>query len=313
MSIDPQAIPGPDVSPSAARRGVLLLVVFAAVWAVVEGVIGVRLHGHYNLLEVVWFRYATHLSLMCALWAWSRPKLLWSTPRPAFQLARSMLMLIMPLSFALAVQFGAPAELVWSVFWISPLLILFFARWLLGEWVPRSLWLVAALGSFTAAAMLVPAHVPVWPTLLLPVVMALSFSLYVVMTRMLRHEAVQTNLFYTAFGVFLALTPVMPFVWVSPTWHDAVVLAGIGVLGFVALLALDRSAESAPVSFAAPAVLAQVVCMSLIAWLLDGDPPSKRGLIGSVVIVGVIICLWLLQASQSGKSIHKVVHKGSAQ
>jgi hypothetical protein len=73
---------------------------------------------------------------------------------------------------------------------------------------------------------------------------AASFSLYVVMTRMLRGESLRANLFYTALGVFAVLSLFMPTVWVTPTSHDARVMVLIGALGLVALLALDRMSET---------------------------------------------------------------------
>ena len=89
--------------------------------------------------------------------------------------------------------------------------------------------------------------------------------------RSLRHEATRANLLYSALGVFLALTPFMPIVWITPTLYDAGVLIGIGVTGLVALLALDRSASLAPVSAVAPFLYLHVVCLSAVGLLLTDN------------------------------------------
>lgn len=274
------------------HRAIMLLAFFGATWALVEGVFGARLQQPYNLMQVVWWRYAAHLALMLLVWGWRQPSRLWRTQRPGFHLARSMLMLVMPLSFALALYAGEHVDTVWALFWITPCLILAIAWWWLGERVPGGLWVAALLGTGAAMVMLEPGMPRSVGGFVLPLVMALSFSLYVVMTRMLRTEPVLTNLFYTALGVFVALSALMPFVWVTPHWHDAVLLSAIGVVGFAALWALDRACECAPVSLAAPALHVHLVCMVAVGWLVAGEPLSGHTLAGSALIVCVVLGIW---------------------
>lgn len=273
------------------RRAMLLMAVFAVAWVLLEAVVGARVQQHYNLMQVVWWRYAAHLATLLLLFGWRRPERLWRTARPRYQLARSLLMLVMPLSFALALGTGMSGDTIWAVFWIAPLLTIVCAHALLGERVAWPVWIAALLGTFAAAAMLAPVP-PASPwQLLLPIVMAVSFSVYVVMTRSLRSEPVLANLFYTAFGVFLALTPLMPAVWITPSAHDAVVLTAIGVVGLVALLALDRSAAFAPVAGVAPILYLHVVCLAGVD-LLRGELPSQPALAGAAVIIAIAAFLW---------------------
>lgn len=282
------------------RRAIVLLAGFAFAWVLVEEVVGARLQGHYPLMQVVWCRYAAHLVVLLALRGWRRPSRLWRTRRPVYQLARSMMMLVMPLSFAMAVQGGTPPGTVWAVFWIAPLLILAFARWMLGERASWQLWLGAAAGALAAAGMLVPSQ-PIAPQqLLLPGAMALSFAVYVVMTRSLRSEPVQANLFYTALGVFIALTPFMPGTWVMPSARDALVLFAIGLVGLVALLALDRSAAVAPVSGAAPALYLHLPCVAAVALVMEGQRPTLRTVAAGLLIAALV---WYLYSSRSATAM----------
>lgn len=279
------------------HRAIMLLAFFAAAWAVVEGVFGARLQQHYDLMQIVWWRYAAHLLLLLIVWGWQQPSRLWRTQRPGFHLARSLLMLVMPLSFAMALYVGVHVNTVWAVFWIAPCLILAIARLWLGERVPGGLWAAALLGAGAAVFMLEPAMPSSMGGLVLPLLMALSFSLYVAMTRMLRNEPVLTNLFYTALGVFAVLSLLMPFVWVTPHWHDAVLLTAIGVVGFAALWALDRACECAPVSLAAPALHVHLVCMVAVGWLDAGQALSGHALVGSAVIACILLGLWMRSPS----------------
>ncbi|NKI93276.1 DMT family transporter [Rhizobacter sp. SG703] len=279
------------------RGAMLLLALFALAWAVVEGVFGARLQLHYSLMQVVWCRYAVHLACLGLLVGWRAPSRLWRTRRLGFQLSRSLLMLVMPASFALSLAAGDRPGTVWALFWVAPLMILGFARLALGERVPRWVWAVAAIGSGVAAVMAEPALPRSLAGAVLPIVMALSFSIYVVMTRALRDEPVQANLFFTALGVFALLTPLMPFVWVMPNLHDAALLAGIGIVGLLALWALDRACERAPVAQVAPTLHVHLLCMALVEWGAAGEAFTHRDLLGAAWIGLALLALWLWQSA----------------
>ncbi|MCP5327330.1 MAG: DMT family transporter [Sinobacteraceae bacterium] len=273
-------------------RAMLLMSGFALAWVVVEEVIGGSLSQPYPLLQIVWCRYAVHLALML-LFNLSAPGRLWRTRRPGFHLSRSLLMLVMPASFAMSVQAGVPAGSVWALFWVAPLIALGFARELLGEAVPSRTWWICGLGTATAAAMMMDRHTTPGLALMLPIVMAASFGGYVVMTRQLEGELLQTNLFHTALGVFVTLTPIVPWSWVMPTAHDFVVLAGIGAVGLLALWALDRAVAAAPVSASVPALYLYMPALVLAVMAVRGEVPSPRRVLG-----GALICIavaWLVR------------------
>jgi len=297
MHLAPPAFASALVRRDPGRSAMLLLALFAAAWAFVEGVFGARLQLHYSLMQVVWCRYAVHLACLLLIVGWRAPSRLWRTRRVGFQLSRSVLMLVMPASFALSLAAGDRPGTVWAMFWIAPLMILGFARWALGERVPRWVWAVAAIGSGVAAVMAEPSLPRSLAGALLPLAMALSFSVYVVMTRSLRDEPVQANLFFTALGVFALLTPLMPFVWVTPNLHDAVLLAGIGIVGLLALWALDRACERAPVAQVAPTLHVHLLCMALVEWGAAGEAFTHRDMLGAVWIALALLALWLWQPS----------------
>jgi len=236
---------------STERRSMLLMITFVALWTLVEAT-AANLLNRYTAYQIVWTRYAVHLALMLALWGWRDPASLWRTRRPGFQIARSSLMLVMPVSWFLGSQSGVPMGTTMAIFWLSPLMILGAAMLFLGERVSPLAWAVSALATVGSVVLLTPAPPPRLWLLLAPLAMGLSFALYVVMTRSLRDEPMRANLFYTAFGVFVLLSPVLPFVWITPSAADISRLVAVGLLGYLTLLALDRAAAAAPVSVAAP-------------------------------------------------------------
>jgi len=277
---------------SAARRGMLWMAAFVALWTLVEHIAGGVLN-RYSPYQVVWTRYAVHLALMLAVWGWREPATLWRTRRPVYQVVRSLLMLGMPASWVAAMQHGVDPEALMAVFWLSPLLILAFAHVLLGERAPWPVWACGALVCVGADLLFLHRPVPPLSVLVLPLGMALTFSLYVVMTRSLRSEPMRANLFYTALGVMLALSPAMPGLWVAPAPHDLAMMVAVGVLGFGALYALDRMAAAAPVSLSAPAACLQLVFMVGAAWMAGHTHWGWRTGVGVLIIVAVALYLWL--------------------
>jgi drug/metabolite transporter (DMT)-like permease len=297
------------VTPASPRHAMALLAVFALAWVLLEEVLGRLLQHPYPLLQVVWCRYAVHLSLVVAIFAWRQPKHLWHTGRLGFHLVRSMCMLVMPLGFVMSVGAGAPSGFVWSIFWVAPVLVLLIARRWLREALPdgqaqaaRQVRWVSLACALAAALLLWPRPWPAeltaaaWPLALgWALAMTFSFALYVVMTRSLRTEALQANLFYTAVGVFALLTPFMPSVWVMPTAHDAAVLFGIGALGLVCLVALDRAAAAAPLALSVPGLYAFLPSLALVGYLLQGGSnagPSVRRLLVVAAITLALAYLW---------------------
>lgn len=268
-------------------RAMLLMSAFTLAWVVVEEVIGRSISQPYPLLQIVWCRYAVHLALML-LFNLSAPGRLWRTQRPGFHLARSLLMLVMPASFAMSVHSGVPAGSVWALFWIAPLIALGLAQTQLGETVPSRTWWICGIGAATAAAMMMDRHTTPGLALVLPIVMAASFGGYVVMTRQLEGEPVQTNLFYTALGVFAALTLIIPWSWVMPTAGDFAALFGVGAVGLLALWALDRAMARAPVSASVPALYLHLPAFVLVVLLIEGDMPSPRRILGGLLICAAV-------------------------
>lgn len=285
--------PSLDGSRRSIRLGIVLAAAFGALWAALEIALGTSLRGTYDLTQVVWWRYGTHLLLLFVLFAWRTPAPLWRTSRRRLQVGRSLLMIVMPVSFVGALAIGASADQVWSVFWVLPLIILGTLR-LLGRPVARGLWVAAVVVVACGWLMYLPASRP--PRLLavlLPLVTSLSFGLYVVATHGLRGEPLLTNLFYTAIGPFLALTPRMPQVWQMPSLHDAALLCAIGAIGLVALAVLDQAVAHAGPALVAPALGMHLPFAVAISAIHAGDVILRRDLLATALLAGVFAWVWM--------------------
>lgn len=285
------------------RLALLLIACFAVLWAIVEDELGARLQYPYDLRQVVWCRYASHLVVVALVWGWRAPKTFWRTARLPLQLGRSLLMLVMPMSFMYAAMAGVSLSTVWAVFWTAPLMILVGARVYGGEQASFGVWIVTTVAVVAATVIIHPSALPAPRVLVLSLIMAASFAYYVVLTRELRHEQLSANLFYTAAGVIIPLSLLMRGAWHAPTPHDAMILFGIGALGFVALLALDRAAERTGLSWTAAALTLQVVVAQCIRGTRDVSALPASFAVGTVVIVVCVAALWIT-APRSTAAVH---------
>ena len=267
------------------------MLAFALLWAATEATAGL-LSSHYSSYQVVWARYAVHLTLMLAIWGWREPASLWRTKRPVFQLCRSMLMVGMPASWIIGTRLGVTMPVMLSVFWFSPMILLLIAASFLNEPIPTMVW-IATMIACAGSLLLLSPNVGTPPYLLLfPLTMALCFAAYVAMTRSLRTENRLANLSYTAAGVFVVLTPLMPHVWITPSGPDVLLFVGIGTLGFLALLAIDLSAAAAPISIGAPITYVQLIFMTLFAASLASQGSARAATIGLLLIAASVLYVW---------------------
>lgn len=276
---------------NATRRGMLWMIAFAALWVLADAVAG-RLRHPYSPYQVVWARYGSQLAIMLAIWGWRDPLVLVRTRRPVLQIARSLLMLVMAGAWILALQRGLTADTVLAIFGLAPLIICALAAVLLKERPTPGIWVSAAVVS-VGATFCLPLDVRLSLTAVAAALtFAGSFSLYVVMTPMLRGESLRANLFYAALGVFAALSLFVPTIWVTPTSHDAVVMVLIGAVGLLALLALDRMAETAPVSSCGAMVDTRLLV--LISGVVVGSNPDLHIAIGvATIAIGTMFALSL--------------------
>jgi drug/metabolite transporter (DMT)-like permease len=289
---------------AAKRRVMAWAGLFAVTWALLDILVGLGLHGQYHIMQIVWCRYAAHLAAVALIWGIRRPTL-WRTRRPLFQIARSLMMLAMPASFAWAIHEGVSLDFVEALFWTAPLQIVLVAWVFLGERPPLSAWAAAVLGSAGCAAIF--GHLLSGSPLgvVLALVGSLSFSAYVVMTRSLRTEPAPTNLLYTGLAVFLVITPFIPQIWTWPTLQDGGVLGLIGVGGVGALYALERACETGSTWLTAIMLSAQAMCVGLLD-VGTGTSPSPHTGLGVIVLTVVIGAFWVFagrlepRAAQAG-------------
>lgn len=249
---------------------------------------------NYSPAQIVWSRYTVHLILLVVI-CWPRMgRRMFATKRPVYQLLRSATMLVMPMSFMFAKNLMPVGDLM-AIFWSAPLIALVLGRVMLGERVPLLFWGLTALGVLGVMYVYNPGPGIFGPGALLGIAMAISFAIYLPMTRELsKSDGIVPKLFYTAFGVWVVLSLNLPLYFEMPTAIHLLKLVAIGVLGLVVLYLMERAAVLSETVWLAPLLLLNPLAASLYHIGTGKLFPSRGVMLALAVVFACIVAAALL-------------------
>jgi drug/metabolite transporter (DMT)-like permease len=277
----------PDASHERAQRltGIALMCGAVACFSLLDTT-AKYLNLYMATLQIVWARYTgAFLFPLIVSNPWNRPGLL-RTGQPALQIGRSFLLLGSTMCNFLALRYLQLDEAI-AIIFSTPCLVAALSGPMLGEWVRWRRWTAIGVGFIGVLVVARPGTGAFQPAALLSLVAALCYALYSIVTRRLaRTDSNETTLFYSNLVGVLALMPVVPFVWTTPT--DPLVIAlmvasgAMGSFGHYLLIAAHRLAPAAVLS---PFIYTQIVQVIILGYLVFGDVPSRWTLLGSAIVV----------------------------
>jgi drug/metabolite transporter (DMT)-like permease len=274
-----------DLVPGARRtvwKAGSMMAVFVLIWALVE-VIGAS--AGVPPIEVVWFRYATHLLFMVLVYGPRHGTALARTIEPlGWHILRSAMMLGMPLFFVASVRKLSFADAM-AVFWLCPFLLLAMSIPVAGYRLRMRDILAVVTGFAGVVAIVRPAWTAISWNAVLPLTMGLCFVVYQILTRGLRADSHAVRLFHTALWVFVPVSCYVPFVWQTPSWRGAAAMAVIGVLGWIGLYALDIAVDTTPPAAFAAFALLQPVWSLIFESTIHGFMPARRQVAGCILVL----------------------------
>lgn len=185
-----------------------------------------------------------------------------------------------------------------AIAYVMPFILLFLARQLMGEEVgPRRV--IAAIAGFAGTLMVVqPAFAEVGLPALLPVLGAVLFALFILVTRRIAREIEPVALQAVSGWIGLAtLLPLMAlalglgdvgladlaFAWPSVT--EAWLLVGIGLFGTLSHVLMAASLRFAPSATVAPVQYLEIPVAACVGWLFFREFPNGLALAGIAVIL----------------------------
>lgn len=249
---------------------------------------------------VLLFRFAFQAAVLIPLVAWSGR--MWRMNGRVLRLTalRTFLHIAGIAAMFTALQYLPLADAV-AISFVMPFILLILGKFVLGEEVGHRR-IIACLIGFAGTLMVVqPSFATVgWPALL-PVVVALTFSFFILTTRQIAKETDPIGL--QAVSGVMATVVIAPFVIFGtafdlpvlgaemPGTSEWMMLIGIGFFGTAAHLLMTWSLKYAPSATVAPMQYLEIPIATLIGLMLFSDFPNQLALVGIVItmLAGVYV------------------------
>jgi drug/metabolite transporter (DMT)-like permease len=253
--------------------------------------LGKYLVGTYSVGQLMLFRAIVALVLI-GPFIWRARAEFRAIPRPGLQFLRVTLSAGEVAAFFAATVYLPLADVI-TFYLAAPIFVTAMSALFLGEQVGWRRWSAVAVGFCGVLIALNPSAQSMTGWALVALAGSFAFAVLMVVTRFLRGTS-DTMLASTQFGSSLLLGAVLaPFGWVTPAPADLGLFVIAAVISLVALLAVNRSLKLAPASVVVPYQYTMIIWAGLFGFLVFGDVPSTNIVIGSVVICGAGLYIFL--------------------
>ena len=282
----PAARPGASHAATRTAAGIGLTILAIGLFTVMD-TIGKALMASYPVPQVVWARYFFQFGWMLLLIPRVGVIGLARTRRPGMNVARGLLLAVSTLFMFTAISFVPLAD-AYTITFTAPLLVTVFSIPLLGERVGWRRWSAVLVGFVGVLIVIRPGIGMAHWALALPLVTALGFAIYQILTRKVAGVAGETSiamLFHLAWIGAAVMSALVPFFWQKVGPLDWLPMAAMGALGGLGHLILIRALTIAPASLLAPFVYTQIAWALVLGYLVFGDLPDAWMLVGCAVIV----------------------------
>ncbi|WP_341368130.1 DMT family transporter [Yoonia sp. BS5-3] len=276
------------------RLGVMLMILTTFVFAVQDG-ISRHLAGQYNVMMIVMIRYWFFAAFVIAVAARKEGSIraAAATNQPALQIFRGVL-----LSLEICVMVAAFVLLglveSHAIFACYPLLIAALSGPVLGEQVGWRRWAAIGVGFIGVLVILQPGYTVFAPEAAVPLLSALMFALYGLLTRYAaRQDSAATSFFWTGTSGAVVMSIAGIWYWEPMTsdgwmWMSILCLTGAG--GHWLLIKTYEVAEASAVQ---PFAYLQLVFASAIGLFIMGETLRPNVAIGAAVVVAAgLFTLW---------------------
>ncbi|WP_037307588.1 DMT family transporter [Ruegeria halocynthiae] len=193
-----------------------------------------------------------------------------------------------------ALQFLPLADAV-AIAFVMPFIMLILGKYVLGETVGLRRLIACAVGFVGTILVIQPSFAQVGAAALLPLIVAVVFALFMLVTRKIAKETdpIALQAVSGALAAFLLL-PVLiagtlvgtdQMALVIPDSDAHLLLIAIGVLGTVAHLFMTWSLRYAPSATLAPMQYLEIPVATLFGWLIFQDLPDGVAAIGITITI----------------------------
>ena len=276
------------------RLGIMLMIATTFVFAIQDG-ISRHLAGNYNVIMIVMIRYWFFAAFVITIATRQSGsiRVAAATKQPILQITRGTLL---ALEICIMVSAFVLLGLVEShaVFACYPLLIAALSGPVLGEQVGWRRWAAIGIGFIGVLVILQPGYAVFAPAAVVPLIAALMFALYGLLTRYAaRKDTTATSFFWTGTSGAVVMTIAGVWFWEPMTavdWRWMAVLCVTGAGGHWLLIKTYEVAEASSVQ---PFAYLQLVFASAIGIFLLGETLRPNVALGAAIVVAAgLFTLW---------------------
>jgi drug/metabolite transporter (DMT)-like permease len=168
----------------------------------------------------------------------------------------------------------------------APLFVTILARPLIGEMVGARRW-VAVIAGFSGVLIIVrPGGDVTGLGALFALGDAIFYAIGMLLVRQIsRTESSVTIVFYCCLVAAVISIGVIPFCWVTPSFHDLCLLILMGLIGGVAQYLTTQSYRFAPASVVAPFIYSALIWSVLFGFAIWGQLPSRWIYVGVILVI----------------------------
>jgi drug/metabolite transporter (DMT)-like permease len=282
---------------------VLAMVILPGIDAVAK-----LLSGSVSAGQVAWARFFFQVILLAPVVIWRGglrlDRMIWAHAARGFLIALATLLLfaalkVMPLANAIA------------IFFVQPFVVTLLAAAILGEVFGWRRMVAIAVGFGGALLIIKPSYEAFGLLALLPVGTAISFALYVILTRWLIQTASLRDMQFLA-GVFGLITMSVALAFgdaygieaLTPSWPSATewqLLALLGVIATTGHVLVVMAYSRASVAVLAPFQYLEIVSATALGFVLFNDLPDLLTWAGIAIIVSSGLFVFYRE-SRAGKT-----------
>lgn len=253
-----------------------------------------------SVFQILWVRFVVFVALFgLYVRPWHWPGLV-AGPRLGLLILRGGVPIFAAGLFFVSLKTLELADAT-AIFFASPFFLTALSVPLLGERVGRHRWIAVALG-FTGVLIVIQPGVGVFGWVaLLPLVSALFYSLFQVMTRYLAGQVrPQATLFFTGLvGMVVTAVPAM-LVWVWPSPLQWALLIAGGAVNICIHFLLIQAFARAPAPVLSPFNYMQIFAAVILGYLVFGDLPEATTFTGVALII--MAGLYMVYRERRGQS-----------
>ena len=283
----PEKKPATPAAPARADRPFrgIALILASTVFLGTSDVTSKYLSATLPSVEIAWIRFLVFALIMLPAMLPGSPLYALPTGRLGLQAMRGTALLLSSLFFISGLRFLPIAEASATSF-VSPLFVTALSILFLGESVGVRRWLATAVGLIGVLIILRPGSGAFHAAAFFPIVSALTWACTLIMTRMLSgRERVITTMTYSSIAGVGILSALVPFVWVTPSWHDI-------LFGILVGVASTAGSGSSCWLFAMPTPrcsrrfrTANWYGSAILGFMIFGEVPDVWTVIGAAFIV----------------------------